>query len=1223
MATIITRPITFTPKAQPTQTRYLPSTATQRPIAYTAPQQPTTITRQPGLTTPTQAPTQGRTLTPIEIQQRAQSAINRYPSAGFSNYVVMNGYWYGVSSADGMTMQTRLNPATADTYPNPAYSVRGTGTPTYTEGSAGWSQVSGSARPEAPGVGSTKAQIRAYAESLSSWEREQLWRQIPISATAQEIEDWWGQVKYDLPTQERRTFELYGSMLSRASPDKARAIERQYSQQKQQIVSSSGILTPTKDGGYVYASGERFTPTASMNTDRRSLLSGSIIDTPLQAPPPQAPGMIAAIARTQLGQDYLSRGSILQASGQPSGQPPQAQRSLLDNMQVLGQPGTTQAPPAGFVSRGIFDEQSRAFYSFFKGLSDEWNKQVTEPISKSFKQPETKTPREGDLLSYFSVFSSEYQKTQPWNYPAAASRGVGMTIEFPGMVGRGADILAANIGLFPALAGAGLIMQGEGVIQGLKERPQEFIVEQSAMLLTTHYGGKAMIKAASQGSPIWAGVARIPSGEYIKASPGILSKGGMEPVYSTYGLLYTKRPFSGTYSGGKTILGFSALREPAGPRAVVKLEGRLQKVGTDVSTSYHGVLGERGLLLQTKKTPIAMQSGLDLERPPLGRTEFVVLRPTFRETALSPLQYELWEKAYKAKDVSTSFLYKPEVKGKIGDLPHAAFPTPAYRAMFGVISSYGKDVVTYGSRVLNEIWVGKGYGRTAEPRGTIADVDLATYAKILPEYHQRMVAARDTYIKAPHGKFTFLKPGLKGQSQIQGTTPEYKGFGTHTLEEFGIFEQVKLFEVETAFGQKIWVPGPDYFLSAKSGGAFAGIIKPAKGKHAGKMTLVINRPKDIPDVYSESRSMAETMYTPVRYDVGGIVQARKTRGARILEEYSDYVKRFAEEELPKITDKPTVKDVSARFGEIELDILKGVPRRPRATFDILRDLPVGGRIDRETGMLFPPSRKQIAETIPTRRKGYQPIRSAYYSGRQREGAGMIIPSLVMARQYQATKGAREPDYRSPLESVKRGYTGYRQTPGREPDYLGSVLDRPYKGYQGTRRTPEPPYTPYRPGRSDYTSYTPYRGRPGETPYRTPAPETPYYGGRTRTTTTPYTGRRETPYKGGRITTTPYTGTRETPYTGTTTTTTPYRAPKEIPYSPTTWTPIPVVPPRVPVITRPVIWTRTKKRKREEYPGKLQRVWPEFFPYTQHAPVISPTSMLKGVLSGKKLKPVRS
>lgn len=275
---VYSRPITFTPAVAQPQTRYLPANATLRQIRPPAQPAPsTTTTTQPGGLSGS-----GGELTDEMIAARAQMTVNRYPSAPFQNYTVQGGMWYGVSNVEGSTMYTRLNPATADTSPNPNYRYmnQGTGPAPFSEGSAGNVRIQPSARPEPPGAGATKAQIAAYSESLASWEREQLWRSVPDSANWTDISDWYGEARFDLPTQERRQWEINQSLLPTLPSAKAQAIESQYAAQQKVIVSSSGNLVPVSerytyidDSGLYLAQGERA-------ADYRNVSTGALFSAP-------------------------------------------------------------------------------------------------------------------------------------------------------------------------------------------------------------------------------------------------------------------------------------------------------------------------------------------------------------------------------------------------------------------------------------------------------------------------------------------------------------------------------------------------------------------------------------------------------------------------------------------------------------------------------------------------------------------------------------------------------------------------------------------------------------------------------------------------------------------------------------------------------------------------------------------------------------------------------
>lgn len=233
----------------------------------------------------------------------------------------MGGSWYGVRTVDGMEVRERLNPANANTYPNPDYRYQtvGKGTPTFTEGSAGNVQIAGSARPEAPGPGSSKAAITAYGEAAASWEREQLWRGIDPSMSYQDIASSWDNIRFDVPTQERRQYEISQSLLPQGTTSKQASIEAQYAAQRGTIVSSSGTLRPSAEG-YRYSSGELFAVTPTGPAASPGGISGPSLPSPAQLPSAGV-GMIGMIAREKLGMDYISGGNMLTSALQANKAP--------------------------------------------------------------------------------------------------------------------------------------------------------------------------------------------------------------------------------------------------------------------------------------------------------------------------------------------------------------------------------------------------------------------------------------------------------------------------------------------------------------------------------------------------------------------------------------------------------------------------------------------------------------------------------------------------------------------------------------------------------------------------------------------------------------------------------------------------------------------------------------------------------------------------------------
>lgn len=252
-----------------------------------------------------------------------------------------------------------------------------------------------------------------------------------------------------------------------------------------------------------------------------------------------------------------------------------------------------------------------------------------------------------------------------------------------------------------------------------------------------------------------------------------------------------------------------------------------------------------------------------------------------------------------------------------------------------------------------------------------------------------------------------------------------------------------------------------------------------------------------------------------------------------------------------------------------------------------------GRV-KTTGQKYPITRaKTIKTPTPVLVSGESAVRYPV-------GKSTKIPR-VLGQLYKA------PRKRPEEERTPEYFTTIIYPPGKTPVKTPTTIPKTTPGY-----TPgKPPKTPPLKPPTDIPPTYP-TGRPPKVPPNIPPTSPPGYPpgrppGRPPTYPPPRTPPPKVPP--------PETPPPETP---------PRYPPPVFPPPPTPPKYPPVKPPKAPpVIIQLTVTTPHRRKEKKEYPGKLNRVWPEFFPYAQHAPVISPTSMLKGVLSGKKLKPVRS
>jgi hypothetical protein len=647
---------------------------------------------------------------------------------------------------------------------------------------------------------------------------------------------------------------------------------------------------------------------------------------------------LGAIPRTSDGTPYLSGGPGIFAQQPVKGN--STPSSLIPGMDFkIGNIEETADSNKINSSYGI----TKAIAGTGAGAADWWKNQITDRFSSVIHG--------GYIVPYTDWKTADLRTRSPvTSYIGELGE---ITVDIPGqlvktgaMIPGGVEVMARNPAIIlPALAyGVG------SQIAEIQKDPVKYGYNFAVSSVFADLSIRGISKGISEVSPVWGGVARIPTGEISvkKASifPDILSsedrftttsgqKFSRETVYNSYAMLYAKKPLSGVAEGGTPLIGIDILRTSKGPHYEYTIPGKpknevIISAGDSVQTkSIGGFIGKEGFLNNAAKEPILMSSGLDTTKPALTRTDFAAIRPIFKETAKSPIQYDLWEKGYKTIEASKSPLFKPEVRGAIGDQSHMAFTDPAYREMFGVISDRGKNVVTYGSRVLNEVWVGKGYGRKAEPAGTMADIDLSTKRRMLPGLYEDLITARDS--KMEMGRDT---SNLKDNSfSVQGNPTEAKAFGSHTLEEFSDVADTKLFKVKTAWDQEIYVPGPGYFVAAKSSGAFPTLYKPA----GGQMELLTGwRTKDISDAAFISDAIAATHYKPVAIDFGGFFTGRKVMHARNAEAYSGLIKDYVYKDLRNSPrTRETADSIISRFDEADKSILKGVNRNPEPGIDLL------------------------------------------------------------------------------------------------------------------------------------------------------------------------------------------------------------------------------------------------------------------------------------------------
>ena len=293
---VISRPIQYTAFPSQTQARFFQTGTTIRPIVPPSYSEQSRPDRPLGLSP-------GET-TQETIDARSQKIVNQYPQAPFQKYTIMNGYWYGVQNVGGETLYTKLNEAPPGSYPNPGMAYR----EPYT-GPA--SRIQAGERPTPPAPGSPKSEWRAYSEALASWERAKFLQEsenITSGWSWWQIQQAWEGIR--LPNLEMRAEEIFRSSLPQIPSAKYQSLVSQYQQQKQNIVSSSGTITPTGAGYINITTGESFV----LPTQKAPTSSIPTITLPSELPSPITRGLIGQIAYEKLGMDYLIGGGPLPAT---------------------------------------------------------------------------------------------------------------------------------------------------------------------------------------------------------------------------------------------------------------------------------------------------------------------------------------------------------------------------------------------------------------------------------------------------------------------------------------------------------------------------------------------------------------------------------------------------------------------------------------------------------------------------------------------------------------------------------------------------------------------------------------------------------------------------------------------------------------------------------------------------------------------------------------------
>ncbi|MFA7211494.1 MAG: hypothetical protein WC110_08625 [Bacteroidales bacterium] len=491
-------------------------------------------------------------------------------------------------------MMERLNPVDKGVGPNPYAAASGPGVgakPT------AFTQPA----PTPPPAGSSKARIRAYAESQASWERARLWASMPSDMSYTERQDAIAPYANQLRPGLRES-DIYQSLL-RPGGSKERSLLQQYAQQQGNIVSSSGTLVPLQGGGYGnITTGEVFTPTTTSQVIAQP--SGSTTIPEYTVTTPQLPGWLGGIAKlasvggplkpiADVGKGLWQAGEFMGVQhllGKSSETIAKQERVYRDQGIIAGPPdapvwtGTQQELNRYLGDVGKFQalqqEHDTRIDQMFGGKRPGAAQLVTYPFYETMHGAAEQYTAivgkpAGEAISYWTSGSSNPRIQTLWErrkamYPLSSAvieqfgagglRGLvefgpPAAIEFMGMAPVGGEVLARHPEAIVPMAALGLKMQAEGIGEGLMTRPGEFMGENLVPILMFHTVGRGAVRAARAVNPFFIESIPIARGQGTIRTPKLFGGYREIPNVNKYYAVGFKRPLSSPSRGGEIIFG--------------------------------------------------------------------------------------------------------------------------------------------------------------------------------------------------------------------------------------------------------------------------------------------------------------------------------------------------------------------------------------------------------------------------------------------------------------------------------------------------------------------------------------------------------------------------------------------------------------------------------------------------------------------------------------------
>jgi hypothetical protein len=1048
----------------------------------------------------------------------------------------------------------------------------------------------------------------------------------------QDIASSWDNIRFDVPTQERRQYELSQSLLPQGTTSKQASIEAQYAAQRGTIVSSSGTLRPSAEG-YRYSSGELFAVTPTGPAAAQAAISGPSLPSPAQLPSAGV-GMIGLIAREKLGMDYISGGnamtSALQANKAPgvSGPIIPTETKLAIRNVALTLPGIRTVWSAGEyigldyllgVKTSEYNKQYSALESQglisgseFRGSEAQYNS-----LNAKYQQIESLQKLQGVALDRtLGINVAEAQAGERWKVPgtqfepatAAYDFGHGLTTQLSG----GWKGIQGGIGkTFEPVAPVAVTMVAGGMMMaGMSPR----VIPHTL----------SFVKGFGQGvaaTPEFIGMAMVGAEGLVKhpqAIPGAAILGGYIQAKGIYEGV-TTRPveFAGEMYGTSLAMGYAgrgiSKATGFGVGIIDIPTGRVQR-----STSY-----ESGRAVTTERPITTSMAGLywrnPLERPLLGRTETLSARPLVgvawgeslgrpapfvgryvlpenvpvgtgylpvtpadwafarmtMETRLGgmgdPMRH-IWDETFATRRVAHSMRggTAPELAEPWGRVAPQTIPEPAWGEVAQYIRANRQDMVVYGSTT-GRAFMGE-YGRV-----TLGDLDIDIRPSRAQEHSQNIynIVRRHQPNIGELRHETSMITGDAGRYTARMPSGEIV-LDLHPYWEAkwdtprsGLAESGGVRMMPLS--RTVWGKTM-FFLQYREVAPGRAIIEPYSGrfKDPADISLIMGK-------YSR-----DVLGKPLRWDInriraGGRLQLAQD-AARISQSFDTYVRRYAKEGIPLLEEgRPALRGLDFETPNIaDIDIRIGAITEFQRTDLFSEEF----RPIRYGVQEYP----QVLSTVPSLWKA-PPLTT---------GTSAVKYSTTAARYLDTYTKTVSPGgkYQSPSPSGKYS-AGYPS-----PAHLNKYLGYPPAKYPGVSKYG---------GIQRYLSGTRYplvQRYPGGTKYPG-IPQIPVYPGYPVTgkppgyPTTNYPGRPTPPttttYPGITPVTTQYPGlttkTASQLYPATTTTT--RRQPPAPPEFPPPWRP-PFTPP--PTITIPRRWltlTEEKPKKKQGIrmaPDVLASAW---------------------------------